>query len=565
MKRPHVPQLVGVEIAAGLHRGGMGEVYLARRTRPHGFARWVALKLIRKDMARETQVRTMFLDEARVLSRLDHPAIAQVQDFGEARNTPFLIMEYVAGLSLEALRSRGPVPAPIAARMVAEVARGLHAAHEARGDDDQPLDIVHRDISPHNIILSFVGRMKLLDFGIALVSERQAPPTGTGLVKGKITYVSPEQIAGQEADRRSDVYSLCVVLHELLTGQRLFSARESPLAAAEERRRPPRPSRTVRVPRGLEKIVMRGLSPERERRFPDARALAQALERFAARVGGPGLEAFADERLGEDRARHQAWLRALADRDPKDPLPTPPTQEPRESAAYEVGGSAIEAEAPAVAPRRGRFGPAATSGLVAAAIVVLAPSWWLARSSDPRPATQVVAERPEDDAAAPRGRDQPAPASAPPLETDPPPGPEAEVPADRTGSMDGPRPSGPDATPRATTASDPRPGSPPRASPGPSAQTPTGRSVDGSDATTPEAAPPRDARTERGWGHLTVEARRGGWILVDGRPFGRTPLRRARIRAGRHRVALRRPGDDAPRWRSSVTVRSGHHARIQLR
>lgn len=590
MKPEGQPQhLGGLEVLVALNRGGMGQVLLARRRGSHGFERLVAVKVIRPELSSDPAIRSMFLDEARVLQHLDHPAIAQVQDFGEHQERLYLVLEYVPGLSLgRLLKKRGrPVPPPVAARMVAEIARGLHAVHEQRDESGRPLGIVHRDISPQNIMISFTGRMKLLDFGIATIAGRRSPETTTGLVKGKIAYVAPEQISGADVDRRTDVYSLSIVLHELLTGAALYAQRTSPLAAAEDRRRPPRPSRSARVPRALDRIVMRGLAMDPWQRWPDARALAAALEAFSARAGGPSLEAFAETELAQDREAHRAWIRGLSAAGPG-MVPPPPAELPEE---VEVGSSLIEAAVTAEKPRRRLlFLTLGLGGVALGAVATqsgpieelvhripelgrrLRPS---GSSDEPARAPDLWASAPPE-AADPMGVERLEATSRPSSDAlDP------AAPASETSER-------PDASRTAT--------SPVRASPGskrpepeddvpptkghaltsgpvpvdepepvrkePATSRNSARRANASRPTAKEAE--RNRSRQAAWGKLTFRARRGGWVLIAGRPFGRTPLKAARIRPGRHRIALQRPGDDRPRWSSWITVREGAHVEIEL-
>ncbi|HRC56838.1 MAG TPA: serine/threonine-protein kinase, partial [Kofleriaceae bacterium] len=215
-------QRVGAyEVLYELRSGGMGSVLLARRRGPGSFEKLVAIKTIRADLAAAKQVRAMFLDEAAILARLGHPAVATVHDFGEEGGNLYLVMEYVAGVALHAVTDRRP-PAPITARIIAEAARGIHAAHELRDLQGALLGVVHRDISPDNVLLGFDGRVKVIDFGIALIKGRQAPVTEMGMLKGKPPYMSPEQIKNEAIDRRSDVFALGAVLWEMLVGEPLF-------------------------------------------------------------------------------------------------------------------------------------------------------------------------------------------------------------------------------------------------------------------------------------------------------------------------------------------------------
>src|ERR1043165_8160610 len=199
----------------------MGAVLLGRRRGPGAFEQLVAIKTIRVEFAQTAAVRAMFLDEAAILARLNHPAIATVHDFVEQGGTLYMVMEYVAGIAFRDAMLHG-LPPVIAARAIAEACRGVHAAHELRDLAGGLLGVVHRDISPDNLMFGFDGHIKVIDFGIALIKNRQAPVTELGTLKGKPPYMSPEQVKNEGIDRRSDVFSLAVVLWEMLTRRALF-------------------------------------------------------------------------------------------------------------------------------------------------------------------------------------------------------------------------------------------------------------------------------------------------------------------------------------------------------
>jgi hypothetical protein len=299
-----------LEILHALKAGGMGEVLLARRRGPGGFEQLCAVKTIRPELASAPLVRTMFLDEARLLARLTHPAIAQILDFGEDDGTVYMAIEYVAGEHFRRFAERRP-PAAIVCQAVAAACRGLHAAHELRDvGDGHLLGVVHRDISPDNLMLGFDGRVKVLDFGIALVKGRQAPATEFGVLKGKPPYMSPEQLRNQELDRRADVFSIAVVLHELLTGQHLFTGDSiyAVVHAVEHQVIEP-PSRVAGpLPPELDDVVMAGLERDRDRRLRSAAAMAEVLERIAAGSGGESLAGWAERELVRDRDEHRRWM-----------------------------------------------------------------------------------------------------------------------------------------------------------------------------------------------------------------------------------------------------------------
>jgi eukaryotic-like serine/threonine-protein kinase len=303
----------GYEVLRALSSGGMGDVLLARRRGAHGFEKLVALKTIRSDLRGRDDLRTMFLDEARLVGRLEHPAIAQVYDFGEEQGTLFLAMEYVAGVSFADLRDRLTVAMPpgVAARAMAEVCRGLHAAHEAKDLDGRPLGVVHRDVSPQNLILTFDGRVKILDFGIALGRNRQTPVTVFGTIKGKPSYMGPEQLKGGAIDRRADIFAACVILHEILTGKRLFAGDTIfEIANAVQTAAIPAPSSIAGpLPPGLDAVVLHGLQRDVSQRFQDAAAMAGELETIASACGAETLESFSGRELALARETHQRFLR----------------------------------------------------------------------------------------------------------------------------------------------------------------------------------------------------------------------------------------------------------------
>jgi hypothetical protein len=298
------------EILSALKSGGMGDVLLARRHGPAGFEQLCAVKTVRAELAATPVARAMFLDEARLLARLSHPGIAQIIDFGEASGVAFMVMEYVPGMSFRGLSDKAAPPA-VVCQAVAQACRGLHAAHELRDlIDGHLLGVVHRDISPDNLMLGYDARVKVLDFGIALVRGRQAPVTELGTLKGKPPYMSPEQLKNHALDRRSDVFSIAVVLWELLAREPLFRGDSiyAVARAVEEQVIAPPSSRTAGLPADLDDVVLAGLAREPSQRLASAAAMAEVLERIAARAGGSSLEAWTERALAEEREHHRRWL-----------------------------------------------------------------------------------------------------------------------------------------------------------------------------------------------------------------------------------------------------------------
>ena len=279
------------QILKRLAVGGMAEIFLARSTAIKGFEKHVVLKRILPNHAQSDDFVTMFLDEARLAARLTHRNIGQVYDFGEQNGDYYLVMEYLHGQDVQSMlksasKKQKSIPLKHVLNIVSNVAAGLQYAHDQVDSDGAPLHIVHRDVAPSNIIVTYDGAVKLVDFGIA-TAQTHNYETDAGLIKGKISYMSPEQIRGKELDGRTDIFTLGIVLYELTTMSRLFPiGREHKLTVMRRivQGKIPRPSRRVYpYPPRLEKIVMRALSVERSHRYQNAGELVEDIERFAKR------------------------------------------------------------------------------------------------------------------------------------------------------------------------------------------------------------------------------------------------------------------------------------------
>lgn len=302
------------ELLHELGRGGMATVYLARVRGPGGFVKWVAVKTIRGHLSEDRSFVDMFLDEGRIAAALQHPNVCQVFDLGEERGEHFIAMEYLHGEHLgavteEANARRGGIPPELVAHMIARVARGLHHAHEARDARGRPLELVHRDVSPKNIFVGYDGWTKITDFGVAKAANRLTS-TVAGGVKGKWSYMSPEQVQAEPLDRRSDVFSLGIVLWETATGQRLFQAdSEMRVVMRITSGQVPRPS-SVRagLPAELEAIAMKALARRPADRYQTAADLAVALESFIGSTAG-AEPAVAVARLMRDLFEHRILAR----------------------------------------------------------------------------------------------------------------------------------------------------------------------------------------------------------------------------------------------------------------
>ena len=255
-----------------LASGGMADVLLGRTDGIEGFERHVVLKRIRAEHAKDQRFISMFLDEARTAANLHHQNIVQVYYIGEATGEFFFAMEYIHGEDLRRLlsavsKSKTHMPLGYVVAIVSAAASGLHYAHDRKGPDKKPMNIVHRDVSPSNILIGYDGAVKVVDFGIAKAATR-AVETRSGSLKGKVSYMSPEQCKGEDIDRRSDVYALGVLLYELSTTTRLFKGdNDYLLMDAIVNGKVPLPRvRRPDLPNELSSIIMRALSVDPHRR-----------------------------------------------------------------------------------------------------------------------------------------------------------------------------------------------------------------------------------------------------------------------------------------------------------
>ncbi|MFO0722884.1 MAG: protein kinase [Myxococcota bacterium] len=558
------------EILARLSTGGMGEVLLGRRHGALGFEKLCAIKTIRGDLTSRADFRAMFLDEAKLVARLDHPTIAQVYDFGEEGRTLYLAMEYVAGVPLSQLlkAGRAPFPPAVAARILAEVCRGLHYAHEATDPSGGHLGVVHRDVSPQNLILTFEGRMKILDFGIAITKDREAPETAVGVLKGKPSYMAPEHLRGGSVDRRADVFSSAVVLHELLTGRKLFT-RETALATALAVEGDPIEPPSAVLPDldpVLDAIVMKGLSRSPDDRFPDARAMADALDRAAVAIASTTLEDYAKSELSQESSAHQAWLIDVLDRAEKHAadakkeidlnfedtsLPGPPPEALPPPEAKPVPWNSIAPPPPARTS-----GPPPT------------------RSSGPPGRTAVSTNPSEDTTFAGPGKKRGTPAIV--LAAIPlamllavllwPRGERAQVeavPVDEVEVAKAPEKT-PEPTPQPTIEPLPTPAATPSPTEAPVHEhRPTPRPTP-----TPSKKPHEHERVEEepqaGFGYVTIGAQPYALVRIDGNDAGVTPLLRKKLSAGAHDIELVSPDNGEVRLKKKLKLQAEEHARITI-
>jgi eukaryotic-like serine/threonine-protein kinase len=310
------------EILALLALGGTAEIYLARIAGAAGFEKYVVVKCLHDHLADDTDFVKMFLDEARLAAHLDHSNIVQTMELGEHDGRYYMVMEFLAGLSLAMIVRRAGerlqstrIPVPLGLNILAQASAGLHYSHE-KAMNGKALNIVHRDISPQNLVISFEGVVKLVDFGIAKAELRETR-TRSGTIKGKFAYMSPEQCVANNVDRRTDVFALGVIGHELLTGRRLFkrpSPYETYQAVMECDVKPPSVLDPALDP-ALDPVIMGALTRDRSDRYPTAEAFGDALLRYLHHRGigsGPGdVSRFFDVHFAQEIDEHSSRMREL--------------------------------------------------------------------------------------------------------------------------------------------------------------------------------------------------------------------------------------------------------------
>jgi serine/threonine-protein kinase len=369
------------EIAAG----GMAVVHLGRLVGPAGFSRTVAIKRLHPHLARNPEFVAMFLDEARLAARIRHPNVVSTLDVVATDGELFVVMEYVPGDSLARLlgsaADRGErATLPVAASIMVNVLHGLHAAHEACDEQGRPLSLVHRDVSPHNILVGTDGLAHLIDFGVAKAAGR-AQVTREGQLKGKLAYMAPEQLRGKPVDRRADVFGAAVVFWEMLTGARLFEgADEGEIYGKVMRGDVQRPSRWAGdIGRTTDAIVLRGLARNPARRYESARAMALAIESAlplapASHVG-KWVEGLRGEMLAERQRQIAEIERELEGKGGGTEIRLAPARDPAIDIATSPGGPRAVLDEAAVTAMRPEFaGVAREGGLTDTSLVASEPA-----------------------------------------------------------------------------------------------------------------------------------------------------------------------------------------------
>jgi serine/threonine-protein kinase len=340
------------ELVAELATGGMATVYLARVSGAGGFQRFVAIKRLHPHLAREPEFIEMFLDEARLAARIHHPNVVSILEIGSGDQGYYIVMEYVEGDTLARLLSRCDqsgqrLPVKVGLRIVIDMLAGLDAAHELKDDDGKSLAIVHRDVSPQNVLVGVDGSARLGDFGVARAASRLST-TRSGQLKGKVAYMAPEQARAEgDIDRRADVFAAGAVLWEVLGGRRLFKG-DGEAQTLNKVLTEPIPSVSDAWPSvdaSLEAVVAKALERDRDRRFATAAEFADALEAAAKRAGTIGaskdvaayVQAMLGPEISEQREAIRAWVARSEPGRRSWSQPPPPVQAARAAESSAVG------------------------------------------------------------------------------------------------------------------------------------------------------------------------------------------------------------------------------------
>ncbi len=367
MTNASVPTRLGpYEVGAKIGGGGMATIYVGRRVEGEPAGEVVAIKVIRDDLEKDKQYVHMFLDEAKILSRLSHPDIIVTREFGVTEESRFIAMELLLGRSMMDMFDRVSereerMPIDLAAFVAMRVAEALAYAHDLKSDEGTPLHVIHRDVNPTNIFLTYDGQVKLIDFGLAKSASRLAK-SGEGVVKGKVPYLSPEQIEEKPFDHRTDIYALGASLWEMTTGKRLFKRAtdiETIRAIREQDIPDPRTLALGIYPDALWEIVKRALSHDPAARYASGAEMARDLDAFLRKHGRKGdmaevLASWIEELFPGERAKQETWLaevsavpRSEAKKTMAPPAPIPVVEKKIEEPAAIAEAPARSKEKPA--------------------------------------------------------------------------------------------------------------------------------------------------------------------------------------------------------------------------
>ncbi len=342
------------ELLCVLAHGGMANVWLARVQGKLGFQKLFAVKTILPNVADDVAFKTMFLDEARIASRIEHPNVVHMLDVGESAKVAYLVMDLVEGEPLQKLpraceKLGTRIPLGVVLRILADACHGLHAAHELRDDAGEPLHVVHRDMSPSNILISSQGVAKVIDFGVAKARDRSTGQTTAGTLKGKISYMPREQALGQDVDRRADTWALGAVLYYLLAGRPPYKEEHQLATLQLAMNGAPIPPLPVTLPLSLRTAVTRALAHEPSQRYQTAAEMGEALESLMRKLGvvttHTQVGAFVQQTLGDKLEVRKALINtALAEANHRERARsalTIPIEESREDGSHSHSGSVI--------------------------------------------------------------------------------------------------------------------------------------------------------------------------------------------------------------------------------
>jgi serine/threonine-protein kinase len=357
-----IPRAVGRYVLYGeLASGGMATVHFGRLSGPVGFSRTVAIKRLHPHFAKDPEFVTMFLDEARLCGRIRHPNVVPTLDVVTTQGEIFIVMEYVAGEALSKLmRTAGQknilMPPRVAATIMSSVLHGLHAAHQTKDEHGRELGIVHRDVSPQNVLVGADGTARVLDFGVAKAAGRMQT-TRDGQVKGKIAYMPPEQLSGAPVTKQIDIYAAAVVLWEMLTGRRLFDGETEAIVLAraiEGTVLPPSAYHTSLDP-AIDAVVLRGLAREPDMRYGTAREMALAIEQTIGLASPSEVGEWVESVCGDELLRRAQTISAIevaalnqANEPPRIALSHNPISEPHS----QVSSISVSRPAVSVVPAR---------------------------------------------------------------------------------------------------------------------------------------------------------------------------------------------------------------------
>ncbi|HVJ17964.1 MAG TPA: serine/threonine-protein kinase, partial [Polyangiaceae bacterium] len=322
------------ELLLPIAQGGMASVWAARLKGSRGFQKMVAIKTMLPGLVDDPEFERMFLDEASLASQVHHPHVIEIHDLGEADRVLYIVMEWIDGEPLSVIlkyaASRGGIPLPIAVHMAIQACRGLHAAHELRDDSGSIVGLVHRDVSPQNVLVTYDGVVKVVDFGVAKATNRANSETRAGQLKGKIAYMSPEQLRGDRIDRRTDVFAMGILLYMMTTGRHPFRGDDEPSTIKQISSEDPAilPSTLVaNYPLALEQVVMQALAKDPAKRYPTANDIVVALTRAMPPSNDEEVAAFLRALLPDRLEKRKLTIKSALDAADRRELPSAPQQQ----------------------------------------------------------------------------------------------------------------------------------------------------------------------------------------------------------------------------------------------